>query len=170
MVTLPWHRVSFHKMLVNPLTSPRQTPWPFHSWQTIFFVASVLQHFGRLLNCCLLQSMLLLWQMPSTPSLRWAHGITAVLYHKYSVVKSSLCSIIQAGSTTELNCLGILWDFSTNNARDPIDANPCQSIYTDPTAHSQWWLTPHPPATRSKARWNSFIKSHPVSQPFSLGA
>lgn len=146
----PWHRDSFPKMPVTeqtwttPLTPPKQTPWPIHSWQTTFFIASVPWHFGCLLNRYLLQSMLLLWQMPPTPSPRWAHGITAVLYHKYSVVKSLLCLIIQVGSTTELNCLAILWDFSMNNTHDHIGANPCQVSTETPflTHDGNWKLTP----------------------------
>lgn len=100
--------------------------------------------------------MLLLWQMPPTPSPRWAHGITAVLYHKYSVVKSLLCLIIQVGSTTELSCLGDIMGFQHEQHAWP---ERCQTLPTDSISHSQWQPKAHPLITRSRARWKSLIKA-----------
>lgn len=84
-------------------------------------------------------SMLLWWQMPPTPFLSWAPEITAVLYHKHSVVTSLLCLIIHVSPATELNCLEILWDFSPNNTHDHIDANPYQVSLWFPYSFTYGW-------------------------------
>ena len=164
-MTHPWHGDSFHKTPVAkrtwtaPWTPPSQTPRPIHSWQTVFFIASILEHMGCLLNCYLFQSMLLLWQMPPTPSPRWAHGITAVLYHKYSVVKSLLCLIIQVGSTTELSCLGDIMGFQREQHAWAERCQPPPRVCTNPVSHSQWQPKARPLITRSRARWKGLIRS-----------
>lgn len=99
--------------------------------------------------------------MPPTSSSHWACGITTVLYHKYSVDKPLLCLIIQVGSTTQFNCLEILWDFSANNSSDHADANHHHvSTQTLLLAHIVTNNTAF--ITRSRARWDCLIRGQLV--------
>lgn len=130
----PWHGVSFHKMPFTRQTwsttslpsthSSRQTDTMTHSLHRLYSLCSVAFWVAAKL-LFVTKHAFAVTDAPNSFS-RWAHGITAVLYHKYSVVKSLLCLIIQAGSTTKLSCLKT-WNFSTyHKTHDQIDAKYCQ--------------------------------------------